>query len=158
LKERDYANRVMFMLSFREMSGYQLSKNIHHHGEQISSGTLVPILRNLESAGLITYRRSGKRKIYGLTDKGRIYTQSLREIGDELKKKMFVESVDQNLLYYDILTNYEDVEAIKKVLDKLGDLLLEVIRAGFRLEKKSSPDELDKLEREIRYVLETKKT
>lgn len=142
------------MLSFKEMSGYQLSKNILHHGEQISSGTLVPILRHLESAGLTTYRRSGKRKIYSLTDKGRKYTQSLKEIGNEIKKKMFVESMDQNLLYYDILTNYEDVEAIKDVLDRLGDLLLDIIREGFRLEKNRSPEDVEKLEEEIRKVLE----
>lgn len=142
------------MLSFKEMSGYQLSKNIMHHGEQISSGTLVPILKNLEAAELIRFRRSGKRKIYGLTGKGEKYIQSLREIGNEFKKRMFVESVDQNLLYYDILTNYEDVEAIKDLLDRIGDLLLDIIKTGFRLEKSNSKEKVDSLVQEIREVIE----
>ncbi len=153
---RDYANRVLFMLSFKQMSGYQLSKNIYHHGGQISSGTLVPILRNLEAANLIRYHKSGKRKIYALTEKGEQYTRSLREIRDELKKKMLVESMDQSLLYYDILTNFEDVEAIKRVLDRFGDLLLEIIKVGFKLEKKGSSEELDAIESRIKEILEAK--
>lgn len=152
--KRDYANRVMFMLSFKEMSGYQLSKNIKHHGETMSSGTLLPILKNLQTAGLIDYRTSGNKKIYSLTGKGVSYIKSLREIGDEFRKRMFVETMDQNLLYYDILTNLEDVEAIKKVLNKFGETMIELIRTWFKLERSGMTEEADTMERRIRELLE----
>lgn len=152
--KRDYANRILFMLSFREMSGYQLSKNIKHHGETMSSGTLVPILKNLQSAGMIQYTRSGNKKLYSLTEKGSKYINSLREIGDEFKKKMFIESMDENILYYDILTNLEDVEAIKRVLERFGELMMEIVKAGFSLEKSSSEEKLDHLEKGISRLLE----
>lgn len=154
MKDRDYANRVLFMLSFKEMSGYQLSKNVKHDGEKMSSGTLVPILRNLESAGMIEFRKSGNKKLYSLTGKGRNYITSLKEIGEEVRKKMFVESMDRNLLYYDILTNFDDVEAIKSVLERMGDVILEIIKTSFRLEKSGSEEDVDYLEREIRKILE----
>lgn len=142
------------MLSFKEMSGYQIAKNVRHHGEAISSGTLVPILRNLESAGLVQFRESGNKKLYSLTAKGEKYIGSLREIGAEIKKKMFVETMDQNMLYYDILTNLEDVEAIKRVLDRFGDIILELIKVGFRLEKLDSVKKLEQLETDIQDILE----
>lgn len=151
---KDYANRVMFMLSFREMSGYQLSKNIHHQGGQISSGTLVPLLRNLESANLIQFHKNGKRKMYSLTEKGEQYIRSLREIREELKKKMLFESMDQSMMFYDILTNLDDVEAIKNVVDRFGDLIFDIIKIGFKLEKKDMTNELGIIESRIKEILE----
>lgn len=154
MRKRDYANRIMFMLSFKDMSGYQLSKNIRHHGETMSSGTLVPILKNLQSAGLIEFRKSGNKKIYSLTEKGGNYVRSLKEIGDEFRKNMFMETMDENILYHDILTNFEDVQAIKKVLERVGDILFDIIKVGFKLERKGSDDELDSMEKRIRELLE----
>lgn len=151
---KDYANRVMFMLSFREMSGYQLSKNIHNQGGNISSGTLVPILRNLESSDLIFFHRSGKRKMYRLTKKGEQYIRSLKEIIEGLKKKMLVDSMDQSMMFYDMLTNLEDVEAIKKVVERFGDIILDLIKIGFDLEKKGSLQDLDAIQSGIRKLLE----
>lgn len=154
MRKRDYANRVMFMLSFKEMSGYQLSRTIRHHGETMSSGTLVPILKNLQSANLIKFRKSGNKKIYSLTEKGSAYVESLKEIGNEFRKNMFIETMDENLLYYDILTNFDDVEAIKRVLERFGDVLMEIVKVGFRLERGGSGEALDMMENKIRRILE----
>lgn len=151
---KEYANRVIFMLSLREMSGYQLSRSIHNHGGHISSGTLVPILRNLESSDLIYFRRSGKRKMYRLTEKGTQYVRSLKEIREELKKKILVDSMDQSIMFYDMLTNLEDVEAIKKVVERFGGIILDLIKIGFKLEKEGSMHDLVAIEAGIRKLLE----
>lgn len=152
--DRDYSNRILFMLNFKSMSGYQLSKNIRNTGGQISNGTLFPILNKLVSNGLIVFKAMGNKKIYRLTEKGKNYVQSLRDIGDELRKKIIVDSIDKNMLYFDILSDLEDSRIIKEVLNQLGGELIELIRVGFRLERDGRSAELDALRENLRNILE----
>src|SRR5687767_12556734 len=68
----------------REQYGYTLRKSLAEHGLAIDEGTLYPLLRRLESHGLLasTWREEDKRnkRFYRLSDEGtRILEQLLAE-------------------------------------------------------------------------------
>ena len=69
--------------------GYKLGKDLARHGLDIEEGTLYPILRRLESKGLLAseWDTSGKRprKYYRTTDEGWAAARSLyEESNDEI--------------------------------------------------------------------------
>lgn len=68
-----------------EQYGYTLRKALAHHGLEIDEGTLYPLLRRLESQGLLEseWREHEKRtkRFYQLTAEGeRILQQLLQEL------------------------------------------------------------------------------
>lgn len=152
--DRDYINRILFTLSFKNMSGYQLSKYITNPAGKISNGTLIPILNRLSSDGFIEFEWKGKKKIYSLTEKGLKYVQSLREIKDEIRKRFFVDSLDSNLLYFDFLANLDDAKILKKVLEDIGDELIDIIKIAFLLEKEKESAKIKELKNRIRSLIE----
>ncbi|MFW5998465.1 MAG: PadR family transcriptional regulator [Bacillota bacterium] len=68
--------------------GLWMIKELGKHGYQISSGTLYPILHNLENEGLLVSDKrviQGKvRKYYSLTKKGNNVLQEIRDKTEEL--------------------------------------------------------------------------
>jgi len=71
----------------REQYGYSLRKTLSEHGLEIDEGTLYPLLRRLESQGLLAseWREEEKRKkrFYRLSSDGElIYSQLQQEWRD----------------------------------------------------------------------------
>ncbi len=66
---------VVKVLSSGELSGYDLMKKVKEETGywKPSPGTMYPLLEKLQKRGLITSRISGKKKIYSLTHKAKIY-------------------------------------------------------------------------------------
>jgi PadR family transcriptional regulator PadR len=67
---------VLQMASKRPVYGWALRKSLEAAGYRISSGTLYPLMRDLEAKGLMcsVVRAVGKRKLryYELTPEGRV--------------------------------------------------------------------------------------
>lgn len=66
-----------------EQYGYTLRKNLAEQGMEIDEGTLYPLLRRLESQGLLTsqWREEGKRnkRFYRLSADGKLILKQLLE-------------------------------------------------------------------------------
>lgn len=146
---RDYANRVLFALSFRDLCGYQLSKYISTKGERISNGTLNPVLNQLVERNLITYSADRKRKVYSLTESGIKYVDEIRAIRNELKKRIFVDSMDENALFFDFLRNLDDATLLRELLEFIGDEIMSIVRSGFFLMKNGQTEDLDDLREKL---------
>lgn len=72
--------------------GSWMIEELAHHGYDISTGTLYPILHNLEKSGLLITEKqtvSGKvRKYYAITDKGEKVLSSAKEKVKEMMKEI----------------------------------------------------------------------
>lgn len=149
---RDYATRVLMTLSFKNLCGYQLSKFIATKNERISNGTLKPVLDHLLSNGFVTFTVSGRRKVYALTEKGEQYVQEVRSIRNELKRRVFVDSMDENALFLDFLSNLEDATVFRELLEYLGDEIMSIVRAGFLMRKNGEISSLEELKKILKRV------
>lgn len=67
----------------KPMYGYHLVKELQEHGISIEANTLYPLMRRLESQGLLKSEwetsESKPRKYYGITEDGRIVLQRAKE-------------------------------------------------------------------------------
>lgn len=146
---RDYANRVLLALNFRDLCGYELSKYISTRGERISNGTLNPVLTQLVQKDLIGYRLDSRRKVYYLTESGQEYVEELRNLRTELRKRIFVDSIKENALFMDFLMNLEDITLLRELLEFIGDDIMAIVRTGFLLKKHGQTDDLDYLKQRL---------
>lgn len=76
---------VVLALLRKGQYGYQLAKILKQHGVSIQSGTLYPMLRRLESKGLLESSwdtlGSHPRKVYVTTEAGHAVLKELRPLG-----------------------------------------------------------------------------
>ncbi len=81
---RGFLQLVILMLLERPMYGYQMSKLMEEKGASIEESTLYPLMRRLESQGLLESSwdtSEGKaRKYYQVTEAGREVRGRLEEI------------------------------------------------------------------------------
>jgi DNA-binding PadR family transcriptional regulator len=69
--------------------GYEIIKHIEDGcAWKPSPGSVYPMLRKLQKAGLITEKTSGKRKVYTLTKSGKERIKRFDVYKDEVKQKM----------------------------------------------------------------------
>ncbi len=69
---------ILASLRNKEMSGYDMIGLIHKTFDLLlSAGTFYPILKSMEQEGLIRRTRSGGKRLYRLTEKGKSLYQSL---------------------------------------------------------------------------------
>jgi DNA-binding PadR family transcriptional regulator len=70
------------------MCGYDLMEGFKRfNGRRPSPGTIYPLLSDMKARGLISARRSGKKKIYGITPKGEtLLTKLLNDRKNILQK------------------------------------------------------------------------
>ena len=132
---RDYASRVLFALSFKDLCGYQITKYISAKGERISNGTVAPVLKHLLDNGMVTASITGRKKVYSLTEKGQRYVDEVRSIRNTLKKRIFVESLNENAIFLDFLSNLDDATIFRELLEYIGDEIMALVIAGFRMKK-----------------------
>ena len=144
---RDYATRVLFALSFKDLCGYQLSKYISAKGERISNGTIAPVLRHLSENGMVISSVSGRKKVYSITDKGQRYVDEVRSIRNTLKKRIFVDSLNENAIFLDFLSNLDDATLLRELLEFIGDEIMSLVIAGFQMKKRNEEDSLQELKR-----------
>ncbi len=146
---RDYATRVLFALSFKDLCGYQLSKYIATKGERISNGTLKPVLDHLLLNDFVSFTISGRRKVFSLTEKGEKYVDELRSIRNEFQRRVLVESMDEHAIFLDFLSNLDDATIFRELLEYLGDEIMSIVKSGFLLKKSGDTEMLDRLKDEL---------
>jgi PadR family transcriptional regulator, regulatory protein PadR len=83
---------ILHHASEQPIFGLWMLDELKEHGYNISSGTLYPILHNMESDGLLIKEErkvEGKiRKYYKITDKGKIVLNEARQKAYELFKEI----------------------------------------------------------------------
>lgn len=151
---RDYATRVLFALSFKDLCGYQLSKYIAIKGERISNGTLKPVLDHLLLNDFVSFSISGRRKVYSLTEKGEKYVDEIRSIRNEFQKRVLVESMDEHAIFLDFLSNLEDAPVFRELLEYLGDEIMSIVKGGFLLKKEGNNEKLAQLKDSLKELEE----
>lgn len=149
---RDYATRVLFTLSFKDMCGYQLSKYIASKGERISNGTLKPVLDHLLLNDFVTFTQDGRRKVYSLTHKGEKYVGEIRSIRNEFKRRVLVDSMDDNAIFLDFFSNIEDATIFRELLEYLGDEIMSIVKSGFLMKKKGDDSKLAELKEVLKNL------
>ncbi|MCW4050589.1 MAG: PadR family transcriptional regulator [Candidatus Bathyarchaeota archaeon] len=67
---------ILWQLMKKDMYGQELAKALEKmRGTKPNPGTLYPALKELEKNGMVTTREEGRKKIYTLTEKGRVGAQ-----------------------------------------------------------------------------------
>lgn len=146
---RDYATRILFALSFKDLCGYQITKYISTKEERISNGTVAPVLRHLLENGLVISSVSGRKKVYSLTEKGQRYVDEVRSIRNTLKKKIFVDSLNENAIFLDFFSNLNDATLFRELLEDIGDEIMTIVIAGFQMKKGKDTQSLGELKNSL---------
>lgn len=150
--DREYATKVLFTLSFKNLCGYQLSKYISVKGERISNGTLKPVLDDLLSNNFIEYTRDGRKKVYALTPKGAKYVQEIRSIRNEFKRRVLVDSMDNNAIFLDFFSTLDDATRFRELLEYFGDEIMAILKTAFLMKKQGNTNKLSDLRTILRNV------
>ncbi len=135
--------RIVFILSKGERNSYQLSKMLSTLDRRMSSGTLFPILRDLQNDGLIAMREYNGKKLYSLTEKGKRYVDSLEKLRDNLRKKIMESYLRDHIVMYDekdypLLLSRNFVDYISDLNDMIGDEVANLL--SFLISRISSGD------------------
>lgn len=149
---RDYATRVLFALSFKDLCGYQISKYISTKDERISNGTIAPVLKHLVENGMIVFSISGRKKMYTLTENGQRYVDEVRSIRNTLKKRIFVDSLNENALFLDFLSNLDDATLFRELLEFIGDEVMSIVITGFQMKKRGDERSLQELKEQLKEL------
>lgn len=149
---RDYATRILFALSFKDLCGYQISKHISSKEERISNGTIAPVLKHLLEKDMVVYTESGRKKIYSLTETGQRYVDEVRSIRNTIKKRIFVDSLNENALFLDFLSNLDDATIFRELLEFIGDEVMSIVISGFQMKKKGDQESLEHLRHLLRNL------
>ena len=63
---------ILWLLLKKDMYGQEMANELGRmRGTKPTPGTLYPALGELESSGMVVWRRKGRKKIYSLTEDGR---------------------------------------------------------------------------------------
>ncbi len=69
---------ILHELSVASVNGEKLARLIgKRRGKKLTPGTIYPALKKLRALKLVSYRRSGRDKVYFLTEKGKVELMSL---------------------------------------------------------------------------------
>ncbi len=140
---KGYQLRILYYLSFQDMTGYSLSKLLINEstGKNISNGTLIPALNKLISLGLIKFEINGRKKIYKLTEKGKEYIENMKSLSLEIKANVVKNSLSEDAPFLEVLSSRDDFYILKDVVNDNIDIIINIIRIIFRLRKKNIPDD-----------------
>jgi DNA-binding PadR family transcriptional regulator len=71
MQKDDLVMGILLILRRGSLHGYRISKEIENRtGKSQSWGSLYPTLKEMESKGLVTSKKVGRRKQYSITKKG----------------------------------------------------------------------------------------
>ncbi|RLG40709.1 MAG: hypothetical protein DRO01_03740 [Thermoproteota archaeon] len=136
-----------------ELTGYDIIKEIERKTGywRPSPGTVYPLLRDLESRGIVARREEGRRKVYYLTPGGRELASKLEEARVSLRRdyERFVEAASV-LLEPEIP---EDVmEALREVKAAIAEAEVHLSNPGVR---EKVVEALRRAARDIRHALDS---
>jgi len=80
---------VLKILEKKSLSGYDLVKEIHDFTQnwKPSFGSIYPLLKELLKNGLVEVNSDGRKKVYSITKKGRIFIKDILKSKEEIFNK-----------------------------------------------------------------------
>ena len=133
---------VMKNLKEGEHSGYDLCKHIEEEtGYKPSFGSIYPLLNDLHDKRLVEVKKSGRKKIYSLTKKGKETLEGLNKSKEEIMGTMqknikimefMCDEEDKKLfgLSMKMMQNPVVIAGIEKELQELRILFLSMVQKG----------------------------
>lgn len=112
---------VLKILSTKKMSGYDLAKEIEQTTQywKPSFGSIYPMLKDLNSKGLIDVETIGRRKVYHVTELGK------KTIKDILKTKEEIFNLAlSNIKNLEMICNKREIAYIRKLHNGLKTTFL----------------------------------
>lgn len=101
-------------LSEGKKSGYALMKYIEEQmGHKPSSGSIYPLLDQLKKEGLVVMKQEGRKKMYGLTARGKKLESEIEETKEDMMCKFM-----EGFRMMSALTG-EDMSACERVLTQV---------------------------------------
>lgn len=81
---------ILKLLSEGERSGYDLMQTISSETGfwRPSSGSIYPLLQSLQETGLIDYRTEDRKKMFFLTEKGRLASDQVTEAREQMRRSL----------------------------------------------------------------------
>ncbi len=151
--------KILFILSKGERNSYQLSKMLSAQDRRMSSGTLFPILRDLEIDGFIMIKNNGGRKMYSLTQKGKNYVDTLENLRDSLRKKLMESYLRDHILIYEkddysLLLSKDFVNNISELSDIIGDEVTGLLSLLISLISNGNKDAVLRIKEKIIDIME----
>ncbi|MGC8655950.1 MAG: PadR family transcriptional regulator [Thermoplasmata archaeon] len=151
--------KIIFILSKGDRNSYQLSKMLSAQDRRMSSGTLFPILRDLENEGFVVVNRNNGRKFYSLTEKGKNYVAALENLRDNLRKKLMEAYLRDHILIYErddysLLLSKDFVNHISELSDIIGNELTGLLSLLITLISKGDRDAVLRIREKIIDMME----
>lgn len=151
----NYSISVLLLLDLgRGLTVYDLSKLLGRFDTRVSNGTIIPLMNRLMELEYVTFRKSGRRKVYRLTSKGKKYVASVKKIREGLKRNALATILGTNAVHLDLLANVDDMNTLEQVLDALGGGMMKLLGTAFRLEKEGNRKRLMELDFSLKKLLE----
>jgi formylmethanofuran dehydrogenase subunit E len=80
---------VLHKLGEKPLSGYSMMKEIHSSsGQKPSFGSIYPMLDRMHHDGLVSVKQDGRKKIYTLTQKGKLHLAEVKLHREQLIGEM----------------------------------------------------------------------
>ena len=151
--------KIIFILSKGDRNSYQLSKMLSAQDRRMSSGTLFPILRDLEKEGFVVVKRNNGKKFYSLTEKGKNYVAALENLRDNLRKKLMEAYLRDHILIYErddysLLLSKNFVNHISELSDIIGNELTGLLSLLIALISKGDRDAVLRIREKIIDIME----
>jgi len=151
--------KIIFILSKGDRNSYQLSKMLSAQDRRMSSGTLFPILRDLEKEGFVVVKRNNGKKFYSLTEKGKNYVAALENLRDNLRKKLMEAYLRDHILIYErddysLLLSKDFVNHISELSDIIGNELTGLLSLLIALISKGDRDAVLRIREKIIDIME----
>ncbi len=127
---------ILWELSEKSMSGYDIIKGMKVQGKKAPSpGSLYPILHDLHNDNLVSLEEEGKKKIYSLTKKGRLFLKKMNDLHTKSVSQMMSQlgriAKGDELSYYERMNSLSDTYKKEMfsdmdILGPLQDALIDV--------------------------------
>jgi DNA-binding PadR family transcriptional regulator len=101
-----------------DLSGYDIIKFCRGNGIPASSGTVYPHLKSLVEAGVLHCREDGRRKLYGLTERGR----TEMEVGAISKAPVFLKNSYFKSLCLAARLDWTSKAGVKMLIDNVEEI------------------------------------
>ena len=122
---------VMKYLSEKEMSGYGLMNKLEEaSGKRPSSGSIYPLLKDMEESGLVKSKEKGRKKAYSLTLKGK---KTYKEFATE--KEILIKHMKRGMRAISALSGKTEQEMINQMSAHVG--------VGEKILRVTSPEMLE---------------
>ncbi len=111
---------VLKNLADNDMSGYSLMKKIYAEtGCKPSTGSMYPLLDNFLDSGFATVKKSGRKKVYSITEKGKENLKPLLEKKDEI-----IDQIAEGWKVFEAISGKDDKGFIAELIEsmKKGEL------------------------------------